>query len=77
LEISKENTYSNIKEALKKIETSQRNSNSYAKDSWFILIQKCIIVAANSFNNQDDLETLKDLQNKYVIKEILERYIKN
>ena len=76
LEIKKENALLNIKEALKKIQNCQKQ-NGHCKECWFSLIQKSIAVAASHLHkSHTEMEALKELNNKYVTKEVIERYFR-
>jgi len=65
----------NIKEALKKIEQfAQRRTE--LKECWFALIQKSINAAARYMKDRGELEKLSEMSNKYIRKEVIERYFK-
>ena len=59
LEVTKENAFLNIREALKKVQQLQSQpSNSIAlfRDCWFNLVQKSITVAALAIQSNEDLK---------------------
>jgi len=76
--VNKSNAATHLKEALKKIEQCHKTKNEHGtRDCWFSLVQRCISVLASSISETQDLHSLKTLENKYVLKEIGERFLKN
>ena len=46
------------------------------KECWFSLIQKSMNVAAATLESVEDLRRLQEMNNSYVSKEVIERYLK-
>jgi len=46
------------------------------KECWFNLVQKSINVAAQTFDSAEDFMALKEMDNKYVKKQVVEKYLR-
>ena len=77
LQINKDSALLNIQEALKKIQLIQQaNANHPFKECWFTLIQRSITVLAAELDCVEDFSRVREMGNRYVVKEVCERYVR-
>ena len=77
MQITKESAVLNIREALKKIQS--QNGGGVGKECWFDLIQRSIKVTGEDIEKEGDLQEIwEELgHNKYIMCQIIERYMRN